>query len=134
MVPNFDIFFLSRDFANRQIPGCWFQIWQYYFQIPAQKAILVPNLINAPNFAVRQIWWCWFQVFQHCCPKHWNKAFLSSGFKDSHFCTKHCFYKNSRMLMLNIRILFSNPSPKFRYFLFFQKILLWDKFERADFK
>ena len=65
MVPNLGIFIISRYFAIRQIPvqkypnytflvtnleilffaksairqiwGCWFQIWQQFFQIPAQK-------------------------------------------------------------------------------------------------
>ena len=37
LIPNLGIFILSQNFAVRQIRGCWFQIWQYSFQIPAQK-------------------------------------------------------------------------------------------------
>ena len=47
--------------------GCWFQIWQYCFQIPAQKypnkALIVSNLgisVFPWNLAIRQICGCWF--------------------------------------------------------------------------
>ena len=50
-IPKSDIFgpkFGHFGLANTQIWGCWFQIWQYCFQMPAQKypnnAFLVPNL------------------------------------------------------------------------------------------
>ena len=87
MVTNLDIFIFSWNFAIRQIRGCWFQIWQYYFQIQAQKypnnALFVPYLrifIFVPNFAARQIWGGWSQnmtmIFQNCCQKHPIKAFL----------------------------------------------------------
>ena len=32
--PKFRHFGFSSNFANRQILGCWFQIWQDCFQIP----------------------------------------------------------------------------------------------------
>ena len=48
MVPNLKTFSFAPNFAIRQIQGRWFQIWQYFFEIPAQKysnkAFLVPNL------------------------------------------------------------------------------------------
>ena len=76
-----------RHFPVRQIWGCWFQIWQYCFQIPAQKypnkPFLVPNsgiLIFSRNFTVYQIRGCWFQTWQYCfqiSPQNYpNKAFL----------------------------------------------------------
>ena len=38
MAPNLGIFILSQNVAFRQIWGCWFLIWKYYyFQIPATK-------------------------------------------------------------------------------------------------
>ena len=49
-VPNLRIFVFALNFATRQIQGFWFQIWQYFLQILAQKypnkALLVPNLSN----------------------------------------------------------------------------------------
>ena len=62
MIPNLGVFVFPRNFAVRQIRGCWFQIWQYHFQIPAQKyskkAFLVSNFgifIFSQSFAIRQI-------------------------------------------------------------------------------
>ena len=37
LVPNLRIFCFLLNFAIRQTWGCWFQKWQYYFQIPAPK-------------------------------------------------------------------------------------------------
>ena len=87
MVLILEIFVFSRNFATRQIRGCWFQIWQYYFQISAQKypnqAFLVPNLtifIFAPNFGTRKIRGRWFQIwqkyFQVPVRKYSNQVFL----------------------------------------------------------
>ena len=50
--PNLGLFIISRIisryFANKRIRGWWFQIWQYFFQIPVQKiqyyTFLVPSL------------------------------------------------------------------------------------------
>ena len=71
LVPNLGILIFSRNFASRHIWGCWFQMWQYYFQISFQKysnkAYLVPNLrvfILEPNFTTRQIRGHWFQIWQ----------------------------------------------------------------------
>ena len=70
---NLGIFIFSQNFAIRQIWGCWSQIWQYCFQIPAQKcrnkAFLDPNLgifIISWKFTIRQIRRCWFQMWQYC--------------------------------------------------------------------
>ena len=79
MFPSFGIFNISWYFPIRQIQGCWFQIWQQLFQIPAQNT---------------KIW--------HFFPK----------FKDFYFCTKLCNNTNSRMLIWNTAIIFSNSSPK----------------------
>ena len=47
LVPNLSSFDFSRNFAIRQIEGCWFQIWQICFQIPEKKyrnqGFLVPD-------------------------------------------------------------------------------------------
>ena len=99
MIPNLDNFVFSQNFAVSQIRGCWFQIWQYHFQIPAQKypnqAFLVPNLriyIFAPNFAARQIERRWFQIwqqyFQIPAPKYKNLAILVPNLRIFNFCTK----------------------------------------------
>ena len=72
----------------RQIWGCWFQIWQYFFKILVQKfpnkTFLVPDLgffVFSQNFAIRQIWGSWFQIhdnsiFKILPQKYPNKAFL----------------------------------------------------------
>ena len=48
LVTNIGIFVFSSNFAIILIRRCWFQIWQYCFQIPVRKfpnkAFLVPNL------------------------------------------------------------------------------------------
>ena len=48
MVPNLGIFIFLQNFAIRPIRGCWFQMWQFCFQIPVQKypnqAFMVQNL------------------------------------------------------------------------------------------
>ena len=103
MVPNLGIFIISRYFAIRQIQGCWFQIWQYHFQIAAPKygnlTFLVPNLrififstklCNKANSRV--LISSMTMVFQNCCPKHLKKAFFGSKFKNSNFCTALCNY------------------------------------------
>ena len=87
MVWNLGIFIFSRKFAIRQIWGCWSQIWEYCFQIPAHKypnkAFLVAHLgifIIWQNFAIRQTRRCWFQTrqyyFQLPVPKYQNQVFL----------------------------------------------------------
>ena len=37
LVLNLRTFIFTWTFALRKIRGCWFQIWQWLFQIPAQK-------------------------------------------------------------------------------------------------
>ena len=94
MVPNLDITVFSRNFTSWQIWGCWFQIWQQFFeiltqkypmevfwvqnlnififsrsfQIPKWELLLVPNLrifSFAPNVVARQIQGRWFQIWQY---------------------------------------------------------------------
>ena len=47
-IRHLGIFIFLENFGMRQIRGCWFQIWQYYYQLPAPKypnqALLVSNL------------------------------------------------------------------------------------------
>ena len=69
--PKFIFFYLTWNFAFRWMRRCWFQIWQYFFQIPVQKypnkAIFVPNLFIfylTWIFAFWQIRRCWFQIWQ----------------------------------------------------------------------
>ena len=70
-----------------QIWGGWFQVWQYFFKILAQKypnkAFLVPNIGNfafPQNFGTWHISGCWFQLWQWffkiLAEKYPNKAFL----------------------------------------------------------
>ena len=67
LVLDLRIFISASNFVFRKLGGCWFQIWQYLFQIPAQKypnkAFFVPNLsifILVKIFAIRQIRGRWF--------------------------------------------------------------------------
>ena len=69
LVPNLKIFFFEPNFTSIQTLRRWLQMWQEYFQIPAQRypnrALLVPKLrivIFAPNLVTRQIWWRRFQI------------------------------------------------------------------------
>ena len=88
MVPNLSIFgFFLQNFVIRQNWGCWFHIWQYFFEVLTQnypnKVFLVSNLdilIFSRNFVIRQIRGCWFQIWQ-CCfqspvQKYPNQVFL----------------------------------------------------------
>ena len=57
--------FFTKFFAIRQIWGCWFQTWQRFFEIVAQKHLsktfLDPNLgvfVVLQNFAIRENWGC----------------------------------------------------------------------------
>ena len=97
-VSNLRIFIFAPNFAIRQIQKRWFQIWQDFFQILAQKyqneAFLVPNLgifIISQNFAIRQIWECGFKIWQYCfqipVPKYQFRHFCIK-FKDFYFCIK----------------------------------------------
>ena len=87
LVLNLGSFVFSRNFPVTQILGCWFQIWQYCFQIPAPKypsqAIFVTNLrififctklsIKADSKALIANM---TMFFQNCCPKYPNNIFL----------------------------------------------------------
>ena len=104
-------FFFLRGFAVSQIRGCWFQIWQYYFQIPAQKypnkAFLVPNL---------KIFIC-----TKLCSKTNSRTLISN-----------------MTIIFSISIPKTRKSglfgPKFKIFYFLHVTLQQGKFEDADFK
>ena len=83
---KFRDFFFGPNITTREIRGCWFQLWQQYFQIPVSKygnqAFLVPNLSiftfctklgnKANSGALIENM---SMAFQNCCPNHRNKAF-----------------------------------------------------------
>ena len=127
--PKFRYFcFITKFIAIRQIWGCWFQTWQYFFKIVAQKhsnkTSLVPNLgifVVFQNFAIREIWGCWFQIRKYFSSKHcpkipkegifWCKI-PKKGIFDSkyrHFCFFTKFYnlRYSRVLISDMTILIS---------------------------
>ena len=124
MIPNIGVFVFLRNFAIRQIWRCPFQVSQYHFQIPAKKysnkGFLVLNLgiffFFSRNFEIRQIRGSWFQIWQYMFQlpvlKYPNQAFLVQKFKDFYFCTKLCNKTNSRTLISNMTIIFSNSIPK----------------------
>ena len=70
-----------------QILGCWFQIWQYFFKIPAQKyqnkTFLVPNLrmivfsqiLQLDKFECADFKYA-NSIFKILAQKYPNKAFL----------------------------------------------------------
>ena len=109
--PKIKSFHFFTKFRIWQVWGCWYQIWQYSFQILAQKyrnkAFLVPNLGNfiLPwNFGIRKIQGCWFQIWQYYYQIPVQK------------------YPNQAILVPNLRILFLHQTSQ------------EDKFEDADFK
>ena len=106
-MPNLVIFIFSRNFAIRQIWGCWFQTWHNYFQIPVKKypnkPFLVPNLgisVSSRNLAIRKIRGCWFQIWQY------SFAFI---------CIQlvFCISPNSRILISNITLVFQIYGPNY---------------------
>ena len=69
LVPNLEFF--SRNFAIRQIWGCWFQKWQKFFKNSSPKiptwGFLGPKFgifIISQYFAIRQIWGSSFKIWQ----------------------------------------------------------------------
>ena len=120
MVPNLGIFISPRNFAIRQIRECWFQIWQYFFQIPELH-------IFGPKFRH----FCFFAKFLQSGKfegadfKYDNIVFkfhlkntkirhFWSKFWNFYFCTKRCSKTNSRTVIWIMTILFSNSCPKIR--------------------
>ena len=120
---------------------------------------MVSNLrifVFSLNFAIRQIWGCrfrktrrcWIQIWQHClqipAPKIPKSGIFGPQFKDFYFFIKLCDKANSRTLISNMTISFSNCSPKntqiwhFWYptekLLLLRKTVQVDKFEGANFK
>ena len=110
---------------------CYFTKFYYYnnskvlisnmkilFQKYPNKAFLVPNLgifIISWCFAIKQIRRCWFQIweqfFQIPAQKYPSKAFLVQNLM-IFFSTKLCNKANSRTLIWNMTITFSNFGPK----------------------
>ena len=92
LVSNLGIFVSSRNFAITLIRRCWLQIWQYFFQIPAQKypnhTFFVPNLdifvfsrnLQLDNFASADFKYD-SSFFQIPAQKYPNKAFLVRNFR-----------------------------------------------------
>ena len=139
MTPNVDIFIFPQNFAITQIREWWSQIWQYCFQMPAQKypnkAFLVPNLsifVESADFRYNNV------VFKSQ-PKttqmrrFWSKilhtAFSSAKFGIFVFPQKFFSYTKSGVLISKVTILLSNYNSKitklgifgleFRHFHFF---------------
>ena len=117
-----EISFFPPNFAIWQIRECWFQIWQYSFQIPVKKywnnTFLIPKLdiFGFPaNFAIRLIWGCLFKTWQYCfqvpVQKHPNEAFLVPNL-GRFFFSKFCNYTNLMVLTSKMTILFSSSSPE----------------------
>ena len=117
---KFRHFCFFAKFAIRQIWGCWFQIWQQFFEVPAQKyqykAFLVPNLrifIFALNFATRQIWGRYLKydnnIFKFQLKNTQIKHFWSQnwGFL---FYIKLCCQTNLRVFVSNMTMVLSNCS------------------------
>ena len=96
MVPNLDIFAFLRNFAVRQIRGCWFQIWQYCFQMPAQKyqnkAFLFLEFWNfyfctklCSKTNSTTVIWIMTTLFSNSSPKIRKLGIFGSKFKDFYF-------------------------------------------------
>ena len=54
-VPRFKDFYFATNFTIKQIWGCWFQIWQCHFGIPARKYlkkhfVVVVVVVNVSSF------------------------------------------------------------------------------------
>ena len=100
-----------------QIWGCWFQVWQYFFKILAQKysnkAFLVQNLaifVSLQNFAIEQSWECWLHMWQYffniLAQKYPNKAFFAPNLGIFCCVAKFCSLTNWRVLIWNMTIVF----------------------------
>ena len=115
LVPNLGIFIISWYFAIKQIRRCWFQIWQQFFQMPAQKypskAFLVQNLriffsIKLCNKAnSRTLIWSMTIIFSNFGPKMHKLGIFGPKFKDFYFAPNFA-----------IRKIWSIFCPKCKYF------------------
>ena len=117
----------ARNFATRQIRGCWFQIWQWFFKIAAQhtkiRQFLVPNLrilSFARNVLITQfggrlleIW----QYFFNILAKNPKQSIFRSNFVFVFILMKPYKFTNLSVLIKNL------ISPKFKSFFCF-----WIKF------
>ena len=125
LVPGLGIFVFSRMFEIRQIWGCWFQIWQFRFQIAARKYLnkifLGPNRYFHffLNFCSLTNWrmlisnmTIFFSNSIHKIPKEGN---FDPKFLAFLFFPKFCSWTNSRVLISNMTIFFSNSRQKIRY-------------------
>ena len=126
-IPNLGNFSFSQKFGIRQIPGFWFHIWQYCFQVPAPKypnnAFLVPNS-NIFVFHQKLAIWlnrgCWFQIreqfFKILALKYANQAFLVPNSNIFVFSSKICNLTKSRVLISNIVFKFQPKNTQIRHF------------------
>ena len=148
LVLNLGFCTFAWNLVFRQIWGCWFQIFQKFFNL--KKAVLVPNwnfLHSAWNFPFWGRWWqiqqylfqfinsidgVFINYFSICSAKYLNKAFLVLSLKffmqDQKFIFKqfsgtdfkfHSHSYSSR----NIQLRFAGPNDKvtsfcWRYFTF----------------
>ena len=114
LVSNLGIFIFSRDFPIKQIRGCWFQIWQYCFQLPDRK---YPNL----QFLVSNL-----RIFILHQTLHTDK-FEGVDFKyDNGF-----FEFPSENTPIELFFFFF---PKCKYFLSLHETSHTEKFEGTDFE
>ena len=126
MVPNLGIFVLSQNFAITQIPGCWFQIWQHCFQIPAKK---IPKWrVFSPKykdfyFRTKLLFWQNWRVlisnmtmaFSNLSPNNQippQKSKFCTKCKYFYFCKRFRIMKNLRIQIFRMTIVFSNSSLK----------------------
>ena len=122
LVLNLNIFVSSQNFAVPPFRKCWFQIYQWFSKIIAQK---YPNnafsVRKLRTFLFREI--LQFDEFKSAERKYYNIVFKFQpkirksglfGAKFTHFCffTKNCSYTNSNVLISIMGILFPNSSRK----------------------
>ena len=120
--PKFKGFYFCMKFVFRKLWG-WFQIRQYFFQVPAQKHpnkaflyLKLSILIFSLNVALRNAWGCWFQIWQYFfkipSQKYPNEALLVLDLKIS-------FSHQTRVFISSVTIVFSTFSlkiPKYKIF------------------
>ena len=130
MFPNLGIFILSQNIAITRIQAQWLLMWQYFFQIPAQKCPAKAYLDNS-----------YLKFLQKKYP---NKEFLVRSFRHFYFSRNFAIRQISRALCSNAAILISNSVQKYLYkaflvpnsriLIFAQNLAIKTKFEDANFK
>ena len=122
MVPNLGIFVFSRNFAIRQIWGCWFQKWHFL----SNSRVKIPKWgISGPKFKDFHFYtelnnktnsmtltFNMAITFSYSSPKTQKLAFVVPKWRIFIFCIKLCYKANSRALIPNITMAFWNCCPK----------------------